>query len=419
MKKFPNTTMKNLTPTQVFAGAISVAVAVAVIGGLIVAGSPQAERMRRADQQRLSDLQQISYAVDLYWNRQDKLPATLQDLTTSPDVYIQSVRDLFRQHPGQIAAMIMEPARMDEPRDNFLAGARRICHENGALFIFDEMITGFRWHRHGAQHVYAVDPDLACFGKAMANGFSVSALAGKREFMRLGGVETIKVDVRIIAATNVELRKMMEEGKFREDLFYRLHVITVQLPALRERRDDVPLLAGRFLRRFAATYDRALEGFSEPALRLLEQYPWPGNVRELEHVVERAVILATDARLGPEDLPPAIRLGRASPSADVMVPAGSSLQEVERLAILQTLELTDWNKRQAARILGIHRPTLYNKLRKHRLWRREDRVRHDPVESPSCTPPPTLSTPALRRNWPKLSSKSSSSVDEKVKALCW
>ena len=102
---------------------------------------------------------------------------------------IQSVRDLFRQHPGQIAAMIMEPARMDEPRDNFLAEARRICHENGALFIFDEMITGFRWHRHGAQHVYAVDPDLACFGKAMANGFSVSALAGKREFMRLGGLE--------------------------------------------------------------------------------------------------------------------------------------------------------------------------------------------------------------------------------------
>jgi len=102
---------------------------------------------------------------------------------------IESVRELFRQHPGRIAAMILEPARGDDPLDDFLGEARRICHENGALFILDEMITGFRWHRHGAQYLYGVDPDLACFGKALANGFSVSALAGKREFMRLGGLE--------------------------------------------------------------------------------------------------------------------------------------------------------------------------------------------------------------------------------------
>jgi len=118
------------------------------------------------------------------------IPETIQKLTVTFRYNdIESVRELFRSYPGQIAAMIMEPARMDEPQDNFLAEARRICHENGALFIFDEMITGFRWHRHGAQHLYGVDPDLACFGKALANGFSVSALAGKREFMRLGGLD--------------------------------------------------------------------------------------------------------------------------------------------------------------------------------------------------------------------------------------
>ena len=124
-----------------------------------------------------------------------------------------------------------------------------------------------------------------------------------------------------------------------------------------------------------------MERFTDHALHVLDAYPWPGNVRELEHVVERAVILAVGTRIDAGDLPATLRQTPARPAGEVSVPAGCSLEEVERLAILQTLELTDWNKRQAAKILGIHRPTLYNKLRKYRLWRREDRFRRDPLES--------------------------------------
>jgi transcriptional regulator with PAS, ATPase and Fis domain len=205
-----------------------------------------------------------------------------------------------------------------------------------------------------------------------------------REFRPVGGTVAIKADFRLICATNLDAAQAIADGRLRQDLYFRLSTIALQLPPLRERAGDVRLLAARFLRRFAKSYDRAVDGFAEAALRLLDDYPWPGNVRELEHVVERAVILTTGSRIGPDDLPPPIRLGGQQRSVrDVTVPAGCSLEEVERLAILQTLELTDWNKRRAASILGIHRPTLYSKLRKHRLWRRQDRFRHDPVESMS------------------------------------
>ena len=124
-----------------------------------------------------------------------------------------------------------------------------------------------------------------------------------------------------------------------------------------------------------------MERFTDHALQVLDEYAWPGNVRELEHVVERAVILAAGTRIAAGDLPATLRQTPVRTAGEVSVPAGCSLEEVERLVILQTLELTDWNKRQAAKILGIHRPTLYNKLRKYRLWRREDRFRRDPLES--------------------------------------
>src|SRR3954465_5658871 len=119
----------------------------------------------------------------------------------------------------------------------------------------------------------------------------------ERDFMRLGGMETIKVDVRIIAATNVDLRQMMEEGKFREDLFYRLHVISIQLPPLRDRKDDIPLLVHHFLQKYGAENRKALE-LTPEAVDLLGQYDWPGNVRELENVIERAVVLAAGSRIG-------------------------------------------------------------------------------------------------------------------------
>ena len=129
----------------------------------------------------------------------------------------------------------------------------------------------------------------------------------EREFMRLGGMETIKVDVRIIAATNVDLKREMEEGRFREDLFYRLHVISIHLPALRDRKDDIPLLVQHFLEKYGEENGRPALELSPEALDLLMDYDWPGNVRELENVIERAVVLSAGSRIGPDLIPDHVR----------------------------------------------------------------------------------------------------------------
>jgi two-component system, NtrC family, response regulator HydG len=203
----------------------------------------------------------------------------------------------------------------------------------------------------------------------------------EREIRPVGSTTPVKADFRLICATNVDVTQAVADGRLRQDLYFRLNTIALQIPPLRERTGDIALLAPRFLRRFAAAYSRPVERFTDHALRVLEEYAWPGNVRELEHVVERAVILAAGSRIDAGDLPATLRQLPVRTAGQVSVPAGCSLEEVERLAILQTLELTDWNKRQAAKILGIHRPTLYNKLRKYRLWRSEDRFRRDPLET--------------------------------------
>jgi two-component system response regulator HydG len=203
----------------------------------------------------------------------------------------------------------------------------------------------------------------------------------EREIRPVGSTTPVKADFRLICATNVDVSQAVADGRLRQDLYFRLNTIALQIPPLRERTGDIALLAPRFLRRFAASYGRPVERFTDHALRVLEEYAWPGNVRELEHVVERAVILAAGSRIDAGDLPATLRQLPVRTAGQVSVPAGCSLEEVERLAILQTLELTDWNKRQAAKLLGIHRPTLYNKLRKYRLWRSEDRFRRDPLET--------------------------------------
>ena len=203
----------------------------------------------------------------------------------------------------------------------------------------------------------------------------------EREIRPVGSTTPVKADFRLICATNVDVSQAVADGRLRQDLYFRLNTIALQIPPLRERTGDIALLAPRFLRRFAAAYGRPVERFTDHALRVLEEYAWPGNVRELEHVVERAVILAAGSRIDAGDLPATLRQLPVRTAGQVSVPAGCSLEEVERLAILQTLELTDWNKRQAAKLLGIHRPTLYNKLRKYRLWRSEDRFRRDPLET--------------------------------------
>ncbi len=182
------------------------------------------------------------------------------------------------------------------------------------------------------------------------------------ELEPLGGTKTLKVDVRIVAATNQDLELLVRERRFRDDLFYRLNVIAIEVPPLRGRAEDIPLLAQHFLRVHAAKNHREIEGFTEAALARLRAYPWPGNVRELEHVVERMIILARGSLIDLVDLPPAV--SQAEPAARVIpIPLGMPLDEVEQRLIEETLRLTKGNKELAAKLLGIASRTIYRKLK--------------------------------------------------------
>ena len=206
----------------------------------------------------------------------------------------------------------------------------------------------------------------------------------EREFMRLGGVETIKVDVRIIAATNVDLRRMMEEGRFREDLYYRLHVITVQLPPLRDRRDDVPLLVQHFLEKYGEENQKKLD-LTPEALDLLMDYDWPGNVRELENVIERAVVLSTGTRIDVDLVPENVRSSRRFQMPQFIVPPeGISFREVitdfEKRLIESTLEAAGGVQKRAAELLHIKPTTLNEMLKRHDIRPRRKRVASGPTD---------------------------------------
>jgi two-component system response regulator HydG len=200
------------------------------------------------------------------------------------------------------------------------------------------------------------------------------------EFERVGGTKTMRVDVRIVTATNQDLAALVREKRFREDLFYRLNVITVMCPPLRERREDIPVLAQHFLRIYAAKNNRRLEGLSDEALSCLEAYAWPGNVRELENVIERAVVLARGSRIELTDLPeniaersvmverpaalgvPAAQPG-GTPEGWFKVRVGTPLAEVEQRLLEETLRMTRGNKTLAAKLLGIDPKTVFRKLK--------------------------------------------------------
>jgi two-component system response regulator HydG len=184
-------------------------------------------------------------------------------------------------------------------------------------------------------------------------------------FEPLGSSRPQQSDCRIVAATNVELRREVREGRFREDLFYRLNVINVVMPALKERGDDISLLATHFLLVHAARNNKPVEGFSPEALAAIQAYDWPGNVRELEHAVERAVVLGAGRTVGVEHLPEPVRsaAGRyQGPSGSaVVVPFGTPLEDAERMIIEETLRRTGGNKIRAASLLGISPRTIYRK----------------------------------------------------------
>ena len=236
----------------------------------------------------------------------------------------------------------------------------------------------------------------------------------EREFMRLGGTETIKVDVRILAASNEDLQELVKAGRFREDLYHRLNVISLQLPPLRDRKEDVPLLVERFLGRFCQENGKPLRKFSNTAMRLMMDYEWPGNVRELENAVERAVVLSTqevlDADLLPENVrsreiikgvrlqlsefvPPApgelrVRGAGASPSLFEI------LEEVERRLIADMLERTNWNQTEAAERFQVPLSTLNQKIKRLGIEtrRRSTTSRGGSYEFPSDQTPAEFST---------------------------
>ncbi len=182
----------------------------------------------------------------------------------------------------------------------------------------------------------------------------------RREFRRLGGQEEIKVDVRILAATNQDLKKAISENKFREDLFYRLNVISIHVPPLRERKDDIPLLVKAFIRRYCLEMNKELAKIAPSALKLLMYYDWPGNVRELENVIERALVIGRGKEIVTDDLPFSRKeLGSAE--------MPKSLKSMEKLHIKGILEETNWNISKTARLLEVDRQTLYNKIAKYKI----------------------------------------------------
>jgi DNA-binding NtrC family response regulator len=194
-----------------------------------------------------------------------------------------------------------------------------------------------------------------------------------KEFEPVGGNETLQADVRVVLATNLDLAKEVEKGNFRRDLYYRINVVAIHMPPIRERVSDVPMLAEHFLRRFAKENGKAIKGIDDAASDLLLRYTWPGNVRELENCIERAVVLTRNEVLTPDDLPPQMRLGAeeapARASEDV-VPLKTWLEDPERRYIEHALRVNNGNRQETAKALDINRTTLFNKMRKYGLLER-------------------------------------------------
>jgi len=200
-----------------------------------------------------------------------------------------------------------------------------------------------------------------------ASGIAIQArllrVLQEKEFKRIGGIKDIKVNSRVIAATNRDLEEEVAKGNFRQDLFFRLNVVPIYLPPLRERKGDVPLLARHFLSKLSRRENKKIKDISPEALLLLENYPWPGNVRELEHLIERAVILTSAEIITPVDLP--LRIQEKGTTTRKNGSLRNMVEEYERRLIADTLEESSGNKFKAARVLGLSRQNLQYKIRKY------------------------------------------------------
>jgi two-component system response regulator AtoC len=273
-------------------------------------------------------------------------------------------RAIHRQGPRHDRAFVpVSPAALADS----LVESELFGHERGAFTgAFQRKIGRFEMAHGGTlflDEISLIRPELQA---------KLLRVLQEREFERVGGTRAIRFDARIIAATNVDLKQAVMDGRFREDLYYRLHVVPISVPPLRERREDIPLLAQHFIRQYSQQFNRHIEGMSPEALRVLQEYRWPGNVRELLNVVERLVGLAEGPLIGLGDLP-----------LDLLVPdqhvrargSGLSLveatEEFERQIVLRMLERVRWNVSEAARLLGLHRNSLKARLARWRLRRPE------------------------------------------------
>jgi len=205
---------------------------------------------------------------------------------------------------------------------------------------------------------------------SLKNQVDLLRVLENHEFTRLGGLERIEIDIRVIAASNKNLNELCKAGKFREDLFYRLNVITIVLPPLRERIEDIPVLAEAFLIQFSEKYNKTKKELSKETMKLLINYPFPGNIRELKNILERATILSKGKTIQPEDLPPSIC--KSSPySMKMEVEIGSSIEEMEKELIIKTLSKVGGHREKAAEILGISVRALHYKLNKYNIIDKE------------------------------------------------
>ncbi|MGC3998462.1 MAG: sigma-54 dependent transcriptional regulator [Anaeromyxobacter sp.] len=208
----------------------------------------------------------------------------------------------------------------------------------------------------------------------------------ERKIRRLGGRSEVEVDVRVICATNRDLKEEIRRGRFREDLYFRLHVFTIQLPQLKERREDIPLLVHHFIEKFNGETGKHVQGVSPSAMAVLQGYAWPGNIRELRNTVERAMILVDGEVIGEEQLPPDMQATRPE-AATLRVPLGIPIDKVEKEYILASLQRNGGNKARTAEILGISEKTLYNKLNRYAA---EARSRAGEGEPPDASGPEPL-----------------------------
>lgn len=237
-------------------------------------------------------------------------------------------------------------------------------HERGAFTGADRMRKGRFEYANGGTLFLDEVGDLP-----MSTQIKLLRVIESREIMRVGSNEPIPVNVRLISATNRDIARMVADGAFRQDLYYRLKVVTIQLPPLRERTEDIPLLCEHFLKEFAQTHGRAVPSVSTPVMRILKSYSWPGNVRELRNALESMLVIDQDGRLDIDDLPDELRGGDEGAAVDAARDSlvGRPIKDVEAYYIEQALKQTGGNREEAARLLDIGERTLYRKIKDYKI----------------------------------------------------